>query len=176
MLKSEIRKKREQEIILSLNKLGIMTCDMFMKLNISGLGESSKRNTLRVLNRMVKDGFLDEKRKDVKMFVVKGRGFGYYEHDLMRNKFIINKGMYKRVRIEPNIKIGNDQFRPDFIYPIVNNAKTEKDWCFYEVDRTQKMKVNYEKIERYKRLGLRFEVICPSHRIQLWKGCVVHEI
>lgn len=176
MLKSELRRKRESVIISSLNKLGVVDVKVIKQLNVAGLGSTGDRNVLRVMNRMVDDGLLESMKKEIKLYCVKGRGFGHWEHRLMLNKFLAMKCLYGKAKIEPRIKIGSDEFRPDFIVPIKDHPKTEKDWCFYEVDRRQKKHVNLEKIERYKRLGLRFEVVCNEDRVYMWKGCVVHTI
>lgn len=176
MRKSEIRRQREQEIISSLNKLGIADVEIVKRLNISNLGETSDRNVLRVLNKMVDDGLLDCMRKDIKLFTIKGKGFGHYEHRLLMNRFLVRKGLFHKARIEPKIKIGNDSFQPDFIVPMKDGILTAKDYIYYEVDRRQKRKANMLKIDRYNRLGLKFEIVCPSDRTYMWKGCVIHEI
>ena len=176
MKKSELRKMREKEIISLLNKLKIVDVEIIKRVNVSNLGHTSDRNVLRVLNKMVDDGFLDSIRKENKLYAIKGYGFGHYEHRLMMNKFIVRKGYLNKVKIEPKIKIGVDEFRPDFIVPIVNRPKTEKDWCFYEVDRKQKKKANINKIERYRRLGLKFEVVCGVERNYMWKGCIINNV
>lgn len=176
MRKSEKRKIREQKIISSLNKLGVADVEIIKRLNIDGLGNTSDRNVLRVLNRMVDDGLLDTKRKEVKLFTIHGRGFGNYEHRLMMNRFLVRKGLFYKARIEPKIKIGSEVFQPDFIVPFKNGILKPEDFIYYEVDRKQKKKANLQKIERYKRLGLKFEVICTSDRSYMWKDCVIHEV
>ena len=167
---------RERKIVSLLDKLKVVDVELFMMCNVDGLGNTSRRNVLRVLNRMVEDGILDEKRIDVKMYCLKGVGFGYWEHRLLMNKFIVGNGLLNRVRIEPLVSVKGVEFRPDFIVPIVSKPQGLGDWKFYEVDRRQKRKVNHEKIERYKRLGLKFEVVCERDRNYMWKGCVINNV
>lgn len=176
MRKSELRRIREGKIISSLNKLGVADIRLIKRLNISNLGITSDRNVLRVMNRMVDDGLLDSVRKEIKLYAIKGRGFGHYEHRMMMNEFLVYKGLFYKAKIEPKIKLGGDIFKPDFIVPRVDNPKNEQDWTFYEVDRRQKKKANMLKIERYKRLGLHFEVVCKPERNYMWKDCIINNM
>ncbi|GGJ48372.1 hypothetical protein [Virgibacillus salexigens] len=176
MLKSEIRKEREAQILSRLNKLGVSGVWELMRLDVSNLGKSGRHNALRVLNGMEKKGLVDSMTKEVKIFCVAGRGFGHWEHRMMMNKFLIKKGLFEKAKIEPQVKINGQDFRPDFMIPLVNNPKTAKEWAYFEVDRKQKRKANLEKIQRYKEFGLRLEVVCTPERASMWKGCVIHEI
>lgn len=169
MLVSEKRRLRESEILLCLNKLRVVDVGVLMKLDVGDLGKGSKRNVLRVMNEMVRDGLIKEVRKEVKLFYdADMRGLGNWEHTLMRNRFIAEKGrrFYEDVKIEPRVMLRGKEVRPDMLY----------DGIFYEVDRTQKMKINKEKIERYMRGGVKFEVICGPDRVRLWKGHVYHVV
>ncbi|APC48943.1 hypothetical protein BME96_12395 [Virgibacillus halodenitrificans] len=176
MLKSEIRKEREARILSRLNKLGVASAWELMRLNAGGLGEGGRRNALRILNEMTEKGLLECSRKEIKIFCVAGRGFGHWEHRMMMNKFLIIRGLFDKAKIEPTVTINGKEFRPDFMVPRVSDPKTANDYVYYEVDRKQKKKANLEKIQRYKELGLRFEIICSPERVRMWKGCVVHEI
>lgn len=176
MLKSEIRKEREARILSRLNKLGVASVWELMRLNVGGLGESGRRNALRVLNEMEEKGLVDSVRKEIKIFCVKDRGFGHWEHRMMMNKFLIKKGLFDKAKIEPNIKINGIDFRPDFIIPRTPNPKEANDWLYFEVDRKQKKKANLEKIQRYREFGLKFEVVCSPERSNQWKGCVINEV
>lgn len=176
MKKSEIRKLREMEIIQLLNKLGVADVEIMKRLNVSGLGKTTNRNVLRVLNKMVDDGLLDSMRREIKIFSVAGRGFGHWEHRLLMNKFIVRKGYFHKARIEKKVKINHEVFVPDFYVPLVVHPGSPADFVFYEVDRRQKKKANDKKIERYKRLGLKFEVVCSAERKYMWKGCVVNVV
>lgn len=176
MLKSEIRKEREAQILSRLNKLGVSGVWELMRLNVGGLGEGGRRNALRILNEMEEKGLVDSFRRELKIFCVSGRGFGHWEHRMMINKFLIKKGLFDKAKIEPQVTINGKEFRPDFIIPLVTNPQTAKEWAYYEVDRKQKRKANQDKTQRYKELGLRLEVVCTPERVNMWKGCVIHEI
>lgn len=165
MLVSEKRRLREAEILSCLNKLKVVDVRVLMKLNVGDLGKGSKRNCLRVMNEMVRDGLVRSVRKEVKLFYdVEMRGIGNWEHTLMRNRFIAEKGrrFYEEVKIEPRVILKGKEVRPDMLCNEI----------FYEVDRTQKMKVNREKIRRYIDGGVKFEIVCGQDRINLWKGYV----
>lgn len=176
MLKSEIRKEREAKILSRLNKLGVSGVWELMTLNVSGLGEGGRRNALRILNEMEEKGLVDSTRKEIKIYCVKGRGFGHWEHRMMMNKFLIKKGIFDKAKIEPTVTINGKEFRPDFMIPRKHDAKSAADYVYYEVDRRQKKKANLEKMQRYKELGLRFEVVCSPERVNMWRGCVIHEL
>lgn len=175
MLRSEIRKQREAKILSQLAKLGISSVYELMKLNAGNLGHGGRMNALRVLNEMENKGLVDSVQKERKLFCVKGRGFGHWEHRLMMNKFLIKKGLLHKAKIEPTITLNGIKFRPDFVIPIKNDPTKPTDYIYYEVDNRQKKKVNMDKIERYKKLNLRFEVVCTAERKNMWKGCVIHE-
>ena len=176
MLRSEVRKEREAKILSKLDKLGISSTYELIKLDAGGLGRGGRRNALRVLNEMEIKGLVDYTRKEFKLFCVKGRGFGHWEHRMMMNKFLIKKGLFYKAHIEPTVTINKIEFRPDFIVPIHPEPQTPKDYIFYEVDRRQKKKANMEKIKRYKEFGLKFEVVCTAERVSMWKNCVINEV
>lgn len=69
-----------------------------------------------------------------------------FKHTLMRNDLYIYLGMPKHWLKEHPIKLENKFIRPDVIF------KKEGKQYFVEVDNTQKMSVNLEKIEDYKKL------------------------
>lgn len=147
-----------------------------MIMKVSGFHSTSKRNVLRVMKRMEDEGYLKSQRKEFKVWCLKGDRFGNVEHRLMMNKFICQNGWYRKAIIEPDLNLGGFKFRPDFMIPMVEDAKKPTDFRFFEVDRTQKMNVNKKKIERYQRLGLRFEFICPAYNVERYKGYVYHVI
>lgn len=171
------RHRKRQGIILSyLNKLGILDIDMIMKLNIDGLGDTTKRNVLRVMQNLEERGLIKSVRKEVKLFMLIDRKYSHIEHRLMMNRFICNNGYYHTVKLEPLIKISGEEFRPDFVVPKIDNPKLATDWKYFEVDRTQKKNVNMQKAKRYKDLGLQFEVVCGIERVYMWKGFVYHVV
>ncbi|WP_139343319.1 hypothetical protein [Virgibacillus siamensis] len=124
---------------------------------------------------MEERGLVDSVKKEQKIFCVKGRGFGHWEHRMMINKFLIKNGLLHKAKIEPTITVKGIVFKPDFVIPITDDPKNQHDYIYYEVDRKQKKKANMDKIERYKKLNLQFEVICTPERKNMWKGCKIHE-
>lgn len=159
---SERRKRREVAILTALNKLGVANVEQLMKLNAGGLGNGGRRNALRVLSEMENDGFIDSKRVGVKLFCVKGRGFGQWEHKLLRNDFVIWKGIFDKCRYEAKLK-RNDVVR---IVADVGVWSEQEGWTFYEIDRLQKKKTNLEKLKVYNDLGAleRLVVVCYKER------------
>lgn len=173
MLVSEKRRLRELEIMSILGKLQIAHVGHLMALNAGGLGESGRRNALRVLREMENDGYLDSKRVGVKLFRVSGggsRGFhgGMWEHTILRNDFVVWKGreFFENCRFEVPIRVrGKEVLRADI--GIQKNGR----WLFYEIDRLQKRSANILKIENYKKLNLDFKVVCYRDRLGMWSGC-----
>lgn len=170
--KAELRKKRELEILSKLDKGGIMTIDQLMALGAGGLDKGSRRNALRVLREMEKDGLVTSKNVGRKLFSSdKGSRFGNWEHTLMRNNFLIQRGVFDKCKMEIPVKRNGK-------VELVADAgwQDERGWILLEVDRKQKLKENRRKIKVYKELGVRFEVVCYKERTYMWKGCVVHEL
>lgn len=172
MLVSEKRKRRELEIISKLDKLQIAHVGQLMALNAGGLGEASRRNALRVLREMERDGYLDSKRIGVKLFRVRGGNDnfhgGMWEHTLLRNDFAIWMGreFFENCRFEVPIRAkGKEILRADI--GILQGGE----WIFYEIDRRQSKRANIQKIEKYKKLNLDFRVVCYRHRVGMWTGC-----
>lgn len=172
----EKRKKRIGMILSYLNKLGVMDVDMIMKMNIDGLGDTGKRNVLRVMQRLEDDGYIKSVRKERKLYMLKDNVYKNVNHRLMMNRFLVNHGYVNVVKIEPKMIVNGVKFQPDFIIPKVSNPKKASDWRYFEVDRTQKKKVNMDKVKRYKDLGLNFEIVCGVERVYMWKGYVYHVV
>ncbi len=171
---SSQRKNRISKILLNLNKLGILDVEMIQKLNIDGLGNTSKRNVLRVMHDLEKEGYIKSIRNEVKLFTLPDQKITHLEHRLMMNRFIVNNGYVNIAQIEPSVKINGETFKPDFMIPKIKEPKKATDWKYFEVDRKQKKKTNMEKIQRYKNFGLQFEVVCGIERSYMWKGYVYH--
>lgn len=172
MLIYEKRRKREQQILHFLDKMKVMDVRLLKKANVSNLGRTSDRNVLRVMQSMEEKGLVKSQRKEVKLWYMDK--LGQWEHRLMMNHFIVDKGLLNRAIIEPKISVKGETFRPDFMIQVGSGLNSSKDYVFYEVDRTQKRKVNEDKISRYKRLGLKFEFICYEERKHMFKHCVYH--
>lgn len=168
------QKNRVAKILSYLNKFGVLDVEMIQRLNIDGLGNTTKRNVLRVMDNLEKDGYIKSKRHYVKLFMLTDYTITHLDHRLMMNRFIIKNGYAKKAIIEPNVKINGESFRPDFMIPKVDEPKLASDWKYFEVDRKQKKKTNMQKIQRYKDYGLQFEVVCGIERTYMWKGYVYH--
>lgn len=166
MTVSEIRKLRELEITSKLAEMGVATASQLRRLKVGGLERGGDRNALRVLGQMEKDGFLESRRYGVKVFGVRGGGFGFWEHHLWRNEFLIWKGWGlkgQEIRFEVPIKVrGVEVLRADV------GRLEDGLWTFLEVDRTQKPGGIREKVARYKELGLKLVVFCPKIRGKYW--------
>ena len=173
---SKQNKNRIAKILSHLNSLGVLDVEMIQQLNIDGLGETTKRNVLRVMDNLEKEGYIKSIRHGVKLFMLPDYKLTYIDHRLMINRFIVNNGYNKVARIEPTVKINGEQFKPDFMIPKVQNPKLATDWKYFEVDRKQKKKTNMQKIQRYKDFGLQFEVVCGIERTYMWKGYVYHVV
>lgn len=165
MLKSEIRRVREQEILSKLDKFGILTVDHLRKMNVAGLGKSGRRNCLRILNEMESKGLVRSKKVGMKLFAVNGKGFGHWEHTLLRNDFLVREGHWRNCKIEVPVKRNGK-------VELVADAVIRGDICV-EVDRMQKRSVNREKVKKYQELGVKVMAVCYRSRVDHWKGVPV---
>lgn len=173
---SKKHRERTGMILSYLNKLGVMDVDMIQLLDIDGLGKTGKRNVLRIMQGLEEMGYIQSMRKDVKLFMLVDSKFTHIEHRLMMNRYLCKNGLVGKARIEPKVKVNDVEFRPDFMIPKNDNAKSATDWRYFEVDRTQKRVVNMQKVQRYKDLGLQFEIVCGVERVYMWKGFVYHVV
>lgn len=163
--KTEMRRIRENQILSQLDKFGVMTVDHFQKMNIAGFGSSGKRNVLRVLGEMEKDGLIYSKHVGKKLFST-SRNFGYWEHRLLLIDFIVFKGYWKNCHIErPLMSKGVEVIKPDCII-----TEGDRMLCI-EVDRRQKKVTNLQKVKRYKELGLQLVVVCYKDRSDHFPNC-----
>lgn len=171
MTVSEKRKKRELDIISKLAKGGVMTAEQLRKVNAGGLGNGGLRNVHRVLGEMERAGTVVSKRYDRKIYRLKEKGgFGMWEHTLMRNDFLIEKGWFRACRMEVPIKSADGEIvmKADAGINILGK------WNFLEVDRRQDFRANREKIARYEQMlddGLKFDlwVVCYEERSDFWE-------
>lgn len=168
MQKSELRKRRELEILRVIEKGQIMTAAQLRKLNVGRLGESSYRNTLRVLREMENDGHLMSKHVGMKLFSVNDGGrFGFWEHVLVRNDFLIWKGWFHSAFVERPLIVDDVEIcRPDAIV-VVNGEPL----CI-EVDRRQKKRTNIQKMEKYLEHNVKVGVVGYRTRLKEWPGNV----
>jgi len=171
MLKSEIRRRRELEIISKLDKGGIMTIDQLRAIDAGGLGAGGRHNALRVLREMEDSGMVASKRVGMKLFSSDIRSrFGFWEHTLMRNDFLIERDWFDICRMEIPIRVGGE-----IVLRADAGVFLNGEWLFIEVDRRQSRKANIQKIEKYKELKLNFMVVCYKERAGHFRGCMLHE-
>lgn len=163
-------------ILSFMNDLGVVDVRLLKAANIDGLGNTSNRNILRVIRRLEEEKLVKSMRKEIKLFTTSDGTFHHWEHHLLRNRFIVDKGIWKQVIIEPKVTVKGETFIPDFVLPLVPHPHRAEDYIYFEVDRLQKKKTNHEKIARYKRLGLKVEIVCRPERVYIWKGSVYHTV
>lgn len=145
---------REMKIIYSLKKLKVLNRELICTLE--GVEMGGVRNANRVLRGMVKKGILLEKNwngMSVYHLSKKGatacegkwyRTVRQIEHALMRNHAIISEGGDWKTEIQ--VSKGG--------VSLVADAVRLSDRKVMEVDCEQKMKVNREKVRKYKEMGL----------------------
>lgn len=160
------------DIISKLEKGKILTAEQLLRMDAGGLrsGGGGKKNVLRVMREMEADGLVSSKRVGTKLFGEVGSRFGFWEHTLMRNDFLIDKGWFDVCQMEMPIRRnggGGVVVRCDAGVNIMGQ------WHFIEVDRRQEKRANIQKIEKYKELedgGVDFElwIICYSERKRFW--------
>ena len=156
MLKSEIRRIREDRILSQLDKGGIMTVEQLRK--VTDLGVGGRANALRVLREMERSGLVVSKHVGVKLFSSDLRSrFGFREHTLMRNDFLIDRGWFELCKVEVPIRKGGEVvLRADA------GVFMQGEWLFIEIDRRQTRRANLAKFDIYKDLGLKFVVVCRN--------------
>lgn len=116
------------------------------------------RNAMRILSEMESDKLIASYREERKVYYVTNRGYNRIGsskvatkgraslHTLMRNDLFIRMGMPNRWRKEVPLKYSEGEIVCDAMY------QQSGEYVFVEVDVTQTMRNNYEKIDRYKQL------------------------
>lgn len=124
---------------------------------VNGLG--GVRNAQRILRRMEVEGLIKSDRYEMKVYYLSHKGRGYIGgtpqgpkkahvfHTLMRNDAYIKLGMPKGWTIEQPITWGGHKLIPDATF------KNSGEFHFVEIDRTQSIAKNLDKIKRYKELS-----------------------
>lgn len=142
---------RDMTILSSLDKLGFASRSQLQKLHTLG----SNRNACRVLQKL--SPYLNSFRSDENIYYLNKQGRElvgtdkvmtknmHYHHILMRNDAYILFGCPSYWKPETPIKTSQFTIVPDVFF-------CKRQYHFLEVDRTQKMTVNYNKIKRYKAL------------------------
>lgn len=146
------------------------------------------RNAQRVLNRMEKDGSIKSHRREFKVYYLSNRGKerigsnqsdlkqDKIKHTLMRNDLYIKLGMPRPWTTERPIPLGKETIIPDATY--IKDGVC----CFVEIDNTQTMRTNYEKIKKYamlssvmeqqgEKMELVWYTVSDVRKVKLEKAC-----
>lgn len=145
MLAVKEKLNRYEQIQSKLVDLTYATREQLQVINNLG----GDRNANRILLDMEKMGYIKSVRLDKKIYYVNTRlKKKEVQHILMRNDIYIMYNMpsswQKEVPLRQNREI---LLIPDAMF------KKNNEYCFVEVDYMQQMKVNYEKIEKYKEVS-----------------------
>mgnify|MGYP001337969445 CR=1 FL=1 len=158
MIQQKKRIQREERILSRLDEMNFATREQLQV--IEGLG--GDRNARRILNEMERDKLLLSVRYDRKIYYLSNRGKerigsnqsklkrDKIKHTLMRNDMYIKLGMPSDWKKEYPVKFGTETIIADAMY------QEKGVFHFVEVDNVQTMKINYDKIKKYKQL---FELI-----------------
>lgn len=148
-----MKEQRHENILLSLKKLGFASRSQLQKLHRLG----GERNANRILNEM--SDYLCSVRLEEKVYYLSKEGrervgcdrilkkTNQIPHYLMRNALYIGFGCPATWRNEVKLSVKNEA-------SIIADALFVRDgrYCICEIDNTQKMSVNREKIRKYRRL------------------------
>lgn len=156
MLQKAKRKLREERILLQLDDFGYATREQ-LQLACSLGGD---RNAMRILSEMESAKLIGSYREECKVYFVTNRGYGRIgstkqatkgrtsPHTLMRNDVFLRLGMPKGWRKEVTLDYSEGRIVCDAMYE-------EGGKCvFVEIDHTQGMRNNYEKIDHYRQLAV----------------------
>jgi hypothetical protein len=155
MLQAEKRRLREEKILCTLDSLGFATRKQLQLIEQLG----GDRNAHRILKEMEKDKLIGSQRTEQKIYYVAARGrdaigstkeelrTGKMKHTLMRNELYICLGMPSDWRTEVPVTWGENKLIPDAMYHLKGEVH------FVEVDNTQPMRANYDKIKKYSELS-----------------------
>ncbi len=144
---------------------------------INGLG--GVRNANRILLDMERMGYVKSVRYDRKVYYVDTRlKRSEIQHILMRNNLFIKFGMPSDWKKEVPLRINGEVLLiPDAMF------KRKGELNFVEIELMQAMKVNYDKIKRYKEISsiifsqynhtptIIFHTVSDSRRLKLEKEC-----
>lgn len=154
MLTQQKKKEmREEQILLSLDELTYATREQLQIVNQLG----GDRNAHRILYRMEKDKLISSIRREKKIYFLSNKGKNLIgstqgelkksqiQHTLMRNDLYIHLGIPKSWQKEAKLIINDEVI-------IISDARFKMNGKYYfvEVDNKQTMKVNEEKIQKYK--------------------------
>ncbi|MBT2600924.1 MULTISPECIES: replication-relaxation family protein [unclassified Oceanobacillus] len=155
MLAQLQRQQRDEQILLSLDKLTYATREQLQIINNLG----GDRNAQRILARMEKDKLLLAARLEKKIYYLSNKGkqlIGSTQgnlnkkevtHALMRNDLYIKLGMPSDWKKERPVTWGGNKLIPDATF------KRNGEFYFIEIDNQQTMAANIDKIKKYKDLS-----------------------
>lgn len=155
LVQQQRKQQREEQILLSLDELTYATRKQLQIIN--GLG--GERNAQRILQRMERDKSINSIRTEQKVYFLSNRGkekIGSNQgelnkrlitHTLMRNDLYIKLGMPNEWFKERPVKWGENKLIPDATFI------KKGEYHFVEIDNQQTMKINIEKIKKYKELS-----------------------
>jgi len=166
-MKTKQKINRQEKILSVLADLTYATREQLQVINKLG----GNRNARRILFEMEKDNLINSVRYDKKIYYLSNKGSdrvgknnsrlkkSWITHTLMRNDLYIKLGMPNDWKKEVPIK-SNDEVLliPDAMY------KVNGEFFFIEIDNTQTMRTNYDKIKKYKELS---RMIYQQHRHHL---------
>lgn len=155
-MQTAMRMQREEKILLSLDKLTYATREQLQIIN----DLKGDRNAHRILHRMEKDKTLKSIRKDRKIYYLSNKGKeqigsnqsdlkkDMIQHTLMRNDLYIKLGMPNDWKVEVPLKIDGEVI-------LICDAMFSKngEYHFVEIDNTQSMRTNFDKIKKYKKMS-----------------------
>lgn len=180
------KKKRQETILLSLDKLGFATRSQLQVLHSLG----TDRNAIRVLKEMGEYVHIKRVTENIYYLNQLGREVigserevkwnNQIDHHLLRNDMYIYFGSpqdwksEQPVTFKHPVKDGIKTLYKDMT--IVPDATFSKDGVFYflEVDRTQSMSENKKKIQQYKLLSPAIEQQFQSKPILVFYTTTIH--
>ena len=154
--------KREEQILSTLEKLTYSTREQLQA--IENLG--GDRNARRILHELEKRKLINSVRYEKKIYYLSNKGSerigkggvnlkkSWIQHTLMRNDLFIKLGQPEGWKKEVPIYNGDEVYLiPDAMF------KKNGVYHFVEIDNTQTMKTNIEKIKKYKQLKFKHEPV-----------------
>lgn len=163
MIQQEKKAQRHEQILLRLDSLTYATRKQLQVIEQLG----GDRNAHRILHDMEKDKSIASIRQEFKVYYLSNRGKNrigsnqtelkksLIKHTLMRNDLYIKLGMPSDWKIETPITWGENKLIPDALY------MKKGEFQFIEIDNTQTMQTNVDKIKKYKELS---KVIFGQHK------------
>src|SRR5690625_4771457 len=162
--------RRQEQILLRLDKLNFATRKQLQV--IENLG--GDRNAHRILHEMEKDKLISSLRQEQKIYFLTNRGkqqIGSNKGDLKKDNIthaLLQNDLYIKLDMpndwvkEQPIKWGENKLIPDATF--IKNSE----YHFVEIDNQQSLKVNYEKIEKYKSLSKAIFNSYKHHPVLIW--------